>query len=90
MWQSINYCLNWAWNRISWREGSLPIRIEDYEKMAAKLSIGEITLHDIVHELRRPEGILEKICRSRYSYGCPGNERPEAGDDFKRNRQKRD
>ena len=36
------------------REGSLPIRIEDYEKMAAKLSIGEITLHDIVHELRRP------------------------------------
>ena len=35
------------------REGSLPIRIEDYEKMAAKLSIGEITLHDIVHELRR-------------------------------------
>lgn len=35
-------------------EGSLPIRIEDYEKMAAKLSIGEITLHDIVHELRRP------------------------------------
>lgn len=36
------------------REGSLPIRIEDYEKMATKLSIGEITLHDIVHELRRP------------------------------------
>ena len=36
------------------REGSLPIRIKDYEKMAAKLSIGEITLHDIVHELRRP------------------------------------
>lgn len=36
------------------REGSLPIRIEDYEKMAVKLSIGEITLHDIVHELRRP------------------------------------
>ena len=36
------------------REGRLPIRIEDYEKMAAKLSIGEITLHDIVHELRRP------------------------------------
>ena len=36
------------------REGSLPIRIENYEKMAAKLSIGEITLHDIVHELRRP------------------------------------
>ena len=36
------------------REGSLPIRSEDYEKMAAKLSIGEITLHDIVHELRRP------------------------------------
>ena len=36
------------------REGSLPIRIEDYEKMAEKLSIGEITLHDIVHELRRP------------------------------------
>ena len=36
------------------REGSLPIRIEDYEKMAAKLSIGEITLHDTVHELRRP------------------------------------
>ena len=36
------------------REGSLPIRIEDYEKMAAKLSTGEITLHDIVHELRRP------------------------------------
>lgn len=36
------------------REGSLQIRIEDYEKMAAKLSIGEITLHDIVHELRRP------------------------------------
>ena len=36
------------------REGSLPIRIEDYEKMAAKLPIGEITLHDIVHELRRP------------------------------------
>ena len=36
------------------REGSLPIRIEDYEKMAKKLSIGEITLHDIVHELRRP------------------------------------
>ena len=36
------------------REGSLPIRIEDYEKMAAKLSIGEITLHDLVHELRRP------------------------------------
>ena len=36
------------------REVSLPIRIEDYEKMAAKLSIGEITLHDIVHELRRP------------------------------------
>ena len=36
------------------REGSLPIRIEDYEKMAAKLSIGEITLHNIVHELRRP------------------------------------
>ena len=36
------------------REGSLPIRNEDYEKMAAKLSIGEITLHDIVHELRRP------------------------------------
>ena len=36
------------------REGSLPIRIEDYEKMAAKLSIGEITLLDIVHELRRP------------------------------------
>ena len=36
------------------REGSIPIRIEDYEKMAAKLSIGEITLHDIVHELRRP------------------------------------
>ena len=36
------------------REGSLPIRIEDSEKMAAKLSIGEITLHDIVHELRRP------------------------------------
>ena len=36
------------------REGSLPIRIEDYEKMAAILSIGEITLHDIVHELRRP------------------------------------
>ena len=36
------------------REGSLPIRIDDYEKMAAKLSIGEITLHDIVHELRRP------------------------------------
>ena len=36
------------------REGSLPIRIEDYEKMAAKLSIGEITLHDIVHELGRP------------------------------------
>ena len=36
------------------REGSLPIRIEDYEKMAAKLSIGEITLHYIVHELRRP------------------------------------
>ena len=36
------------------REGSLPIRIEDDEKMAAKLSIGEITLHDIVHELRRP------------------------------------
>ena len=36
------------------REGSLPIRIEDYEKMATKLSIGEITMHDIVHELRRP------------------------------------
>ena len=36
------------------REGSLPIRIEDYEKMAAKLSIGDITLHDSVHELRRP------------------------------------
>ena len=36
------------------REGSLQIRIENYEKMAAKLSIGEITLHDIVHELRRP------------------------------------
>ena len=36
------------------REGSISIRIEDYEKMAAKLSIGEITLHDIVHELRRP------------------------------------
>ena len=36
------------------REGSLQIRIEDYEKMATKLSIGEITLHDIVHELRRP------------------------------------
>ena len=36
------------------REGSLSIRIEDYEKMATKLSIGEITLHDIVHELRRP------------------------------------
>lgn len=36
------------------REGSLPIRIEDYEKMATKLSIGEITLYDIVHELRRP------------------------------------
>lgn len=28
------------------REGSLPIRIEDYEKMATKLSIGEITLHE--------------------------------------------
>ena len=31
-----------------------PQTIEDYEKMATKLSIGEITLHDIVHELRRP------------------------------------
>ena len=36
------------------REGSIPVRIEDYAKMAEKLSIGEITLHDIVHELRRP------------------------------------
>ena len=36
------------------REGSLQIRIEDYTRMAEKLSIGEITLHDIVHELRRP------------------------------------
>ena len=49
------------------REGSLPIRIEDYEKMAAKLSIGEITLHDIVHELRRPGRDPREDMRSRYS-----------------------
>lgn len=73
------------------REGSLPIRIEDYEKMAAKLSIGEITLHDIVHELRRPgRDPREDMPEAGTPYGCPGNERPEAGDDFKRNRQKRD
>ena len=67
------------------REGSLPIRIEDYEKMATKLSIGEITLHDIVHELRRPgrdprEDMPKPVLRT----DVLEIERLKPGDDFKR------